>query len=281
MDVLNSLLSELKISGSVYFCDFLKPPWQIAHENESRGLFHLVRRGRCRFVVGTASYELLPGDLVFVSPRVDHTVLACADDDAESLLLCGYCLFDANDDDMRLLDIPPHLVIRHEQLQDWPWISRTLEHLSSEFMSQEHCRELTINKLSELLIVQLLRAEFGINRQQGIMAALRDQRLEKALTSIHTNLDRTWTLEAAAEVATMSRSGFAKKFVETLGINFYDYLTKIRLKRARYLLKHSSIRVTEISAHVGYASDLSFVKVFKKHEGLTPRAFRFREVTSE
>jgi two-component system response regulator YesN len=76
----------------------------------------------------------------------------------------------------------------------------------------------------------------------------------------------------------MSRSGFARKFTETLGLNFYQYLTKVRLKRARYLLKHSGHAVSDIAAMVGYTSDLSFVNVFKKHEGITPRAFRMREI---
>ena len=74
----------------------------------------------------------------------------------------------------------------------------------------------------------------------------------------------------------MSRSGFARKFAETLGVNFYEYLIRVRLKRARYLLKHSGIKVAEIALRIGYASELSFVKVFKKYEGMTPRAFRIK-----
>jgi AraC family transcriptional activator of mtrCDE len=278
MDVLNSLLTELKITGSVYFCDFLKAPWKLDYKNEQRGLFHSVRNGRCMFTVDQIQHELLPGDLVFVSPKIDHHVGAYSGDESESLLLCGYCTFEANEDDMKLLDIPPYLVIRHEQLQKWPWIARTLEHLSSEYLSQEHCRELTIDKLSELLIVQLLRAEFGISRPQGIVAALRDRRLEKALTAIHNSLDKKWTLESVSQIASMSRSGFARKFTEIMGINFYQYLTRVRLKRARYSLKHSGSSVSEIAEQVGYSSDLSFVNVFKKHEGITPRAFRIREI---
>jgi AraC family transcriptional activator of mtrCDE len=277
MDVLNSLLTELKVSGSVYFCDFLKPPWKLGYNNEQRGLFHSVRRGRCKITVGQSNYDLLPGDLVFVSPNIDHNVIAYTGDVTETLLLCGYCTFDANEDDMHLLDIPPFLFIRQEQLQEWPWILRTLEHLSSEYLSQEHCRELTINKLSELLIVQLLRSEFGIKREQGLVAALRDKRLEKALTMMHQDLDRNWTLDSASKVATMSRSGFAKKFTQTLGINFYKYLTRVRLKRARYLLKHTGTTVSQVALQVGYTSELSFVKMFKKYEGVTPRAFRIGE----
>ena len=76
MDVLNSLLTELKITGSVYFCDFLEPPWKLDYLNEKRGLFHSVRRGRCKLSIGGTEYELLRGDLVFVSPNVPDTELS-------------------------------------------------------------------------------------------------------------------------------------------------------------------------------------------------------------
>ncbi|MFT5258669.1 MAG: AraC family transcriptional activator of mtrCDE [Saprospiraceae bacterium] len=165
---------------------------------------------------------------------------------------------------MRLLDVPPYLVMRQAQIEEWPWLLRTLEHLSAEYLSQEYGRELTINKLSELFVVQLLRSEFGVSHDIGIVAALRDKRLEKALTAIHADLSQSWTIDSAAQLATMSRSGFAKKFTDVIGVSFYEYLAQIRLRRARYLLRHANASVAQIALQVGYVSELSFIKMFKK-----------------
>lgn len=136
--------------------------------------------------------------------------------------------------------------------------------------------ELTVNKLTEVLLVQLLRADFGRSTEVGIVAALEDQRLARALTAIHEDPGRHWTIEAAAEVASMSRSGFARRFRELLESSFFDYLTRLRMRSARRLLQTSTLPVPIIAERVGYQSDLSFVKAFKKLHGETPRAFRNR-----
>ena len=72
----------------------------------------------------------------------------------------------------------------------------------------------------------------------------------------------------------MSRSGFARRFKELLDTSFFDYLTRLRMREARQLLSSTGLPVADIAERVGYTSDLSFVKAFKKLHGLTPRAYR-------
>ena len=72
----------------------------------------------------------------------------------------------------------------------------------------------------------------------------------------------------------MSRSGFARRFKELLEMSFFDYLTRLRMRNARTLLATSTLPVPMIAERVGYQSDLSFVKAFKKLHGMTPRAYR-------
>ena len=74
----------------------------------------------------------------------------------------------------------------------------------------------------------------------------------------------------------MSRSGFARKFKELLGTSFFDYLTRLRMRAARELLVTTDMQVAIIGEKVGYQSELSFVKAFKKLHGHTPRAYRLR-----
>ena len=78
----------------------------------------------------------------------------------------------------------------------------------------------------------------------------------------------------------MSRSGFARKFKELLGTSFFDYLTRLRMRDARQLLSASNLSVAMVGEKVGYQSDLSFVKAFKKLHGETPRAFRHKPSVS-
>jgi len=274
MEVLGDILEGLRATGSVYFCDFLEPPWELPYENEDRAMFHLVRRGRCRLDIDGETHHLEPGDFVFIAPGVDHKVFSDDSDDPETLLLCGYCRFDAVEKDVLLRALPRFVLLQRDEMERWPWLTRTLEHLSSEYMSGAPGSDLTVNKLTEVLLVQLLRADFGRSGTTGIIAALRDKRLDRALTAIHQRPGQHWTIQNTAAEASMSRSGFARKFKALLGMSFFEYLTQLRMRNARELLTTTNLPVPTIGETVGYQSDLSFVKAFKKLHGATPRAYR-------
>ncbi len=281
MDVLSDILKGLRAVGSVYFCDFLVPPWDLRYEDEDRAMFHLVRRGRCQVDIDGETHQLEPGDFVFIAPGVDHKLFSDDPDDPKTLLLCGYCQFDAVENDVLLRALPRFVLLQRDEMEQWPWLTRTLEHLSAEYMSGAPGSDLTVNKLTEVLLVQLLRADFGRSTDIGIVAALRDKRLARSLTAIHQHPGQVWTIENAAEEASMSRSGFARRFKELLGTSFFDYLTRLRMRDARELLITTNLSVAMIGEKIGYQSDLSFVKAFKKLHAETPRAYRLRSIAAD
>lgn len=274
MEVLSDILQGIRSSGSVYFCDYLVPPWELPYTDESRAMFHLVRRGRCQVEIGDETHSLETGDFVFFAPGVDHRVYSDFEGDPQTLLLCGYCMFDGEQNDILLRALPNYVLLLRDQLEEWPWLTRTLEHLSAEYMSGAPGSDLTVNKLTEVLLVQLLRIDFGLESKVGIVAALRDKRIHRALTAVHQSPNENWTIERAASEATMSRSGFARRFKELLDTSFFDYLTRLRMREARHLLAGTNLPVADVAERVGYQSDLSFVKTFKKLHGMTPRAYR-------
>jgi AraC-like DNA-binding protein len=276
MEVLSDILEGMRATGSVYFCDFLVPPWELDYKDEERAMFHLLRRGRCRLDIGGGTHDLEAGDFVFISPQVDHRLSSDDPENPQTLLLCGYCRFDAVENDVLLRALPDYVFMRRDEIDRWPWLSRTLEHLSAEYMSGAPGSKLTVNKLTEILLVQLLRADFGRSSDVGIVAALEDKRIARALMAVHEDPGRHWTIGSAAEVASMSRSGFARRFKELLELGFFDYLTRLRMRNARRFLVTSKLPVATVAERVGYQSDLSFVKAFKKLHGLTPRAYRNR-----
>ncbi len=279
MEVLSDILKGLRTAGSVYFCDFLSPPWELVYEQEPRATFHLVRRGRCSIQVDGQEQNLAPGDFVFLAPGMSHRVVSDSDSDPDTLLLCGYCDFAADNDDVLIKALPRFVLMTQDELETSPWLQRTLEHLGAEYMSAAPGSEMTVNKLTEVLLVQLLRIDFGRSGDAGLIAALKDKRIEKALTRIHETPGADWTMESAADIASMSRSGFARRFKELLDTSFFDYLTRLRMRNARELLKTTVLRVPDIGERVGYQSELSFVKAFKKLHGMTPRAYRLSSDT--
>ena len=68
----------------------------------------------------------------------------------------------------------------------------------------------------------------------------------------------------------------ASFFKQETGGNFIEYLTEVRLRNARELLKDSGLSIKEICAESGYSDPNYFSRIFKKYEGVTPSEFRER-----
>lgn len=72
---------------------------------------------------------------------------------------------------------------------------------------------------------------------------------------------------------------FSKVFKQLFDDNFINYLTKIRIDRAKVLLKDISFNIKEVGKSVGYADSNYFTKVFKRSIGMSPSEYRNRHNT--
>lgn len=280
MEVLSDILRSMRVQGSVYFCDHLDAPWTMEFRDTSSASFHLVRRGECWVIAEDLTECLGPGDLVFIEPGRDHVLASHPPDrqpppaGTQTLLLCGYCDF-AEETLTPLLDVFPSLtVVREEEFLKHPWLKSTLDQLSKEYLTQHPGSELVVNKLTEVVLVELIRINFGRSEQSPFISALSDKRISKALHQLHNNPHVTWTLDKMAERIGMSRAAFAKRFKELVGQPMFEYLTMLRIQRAKELLRESNLPLYEVASRVGYESDLAFTKTFKKHTGTTPTRYR-------
>ncbi len=87
---------------------------------------------------------------------------------------------------------------------------------------------------------------------------------------------RDLSLEQVADHFHFSRQYCSRLIRDMTGSTFSELLTWIRLRRGENLLSSTSLAVSEISAELGYKNPETFIRVFKKHEGCTPAAFRKR-----
>ncbi len=280
MEVLSDILRSMRVQGSVYFCDYLHAPWSMEFKDTTSASFHLVRRGECWVTSGERTECLGPGDLVFIEPGRDHVLASQSPGqkplpgEARTLLLCGYCEF-ARETGTPLLDIFPSLtIVREEELLQHPWLKSTLDQLSAEYMFQQPGAELVVNKLTEVVLVELIRINFGRAEQGRFVQALFDKRIGKALQHLHNGPHVAWTLEKMANEVSMSRAALAKRFKALVGQPMFEYLTILRVQRAKELLQETKLPLYEVSSRVGYESDLAFTKTFKKHTGTTPTRYR-------
>jgi AraC-like DNA-binding protein len=103
-----------------------------------------------------------------------------------------------------------------------------------------------------------------------------DSHVERALAAMKREPSRGWTVAALARIAGLSRAPFARRFERMMGTPPLRYLTELRLRQAATRLVTSDARLAEIAIDVGYATEFSFAKAFKRAFGVAPGLFRKR-----
>jgi AraC-like DNA-binding protein len=148
--------------------------------------------------------------------------------------------------------------------------------MQSEFAAQRCGAGSVVNRLGEVLIIRMLRAqiEAGATRP-GLLAGLSDPRISRAIVAIHDHPGRIWRNEDLAQIAGLSLSRFAEMFLDKVGEPPAVYLRRWRLTLARQDLVRGD-RVEAIARRYGYASPEGFARAFRKHFGETPIALRPR-----
>lgn len=109
--------------------------------------------------------------------------------------------------------------------------------------------------------------------QTGWLAGVRDPDVGKALALLHQQPARPWTIAALAAEVEVSRSVLAERFQHFLADTPIGYLTRWRLHLAAQLLPASK-SVAEVAGDIGYESEPSFNRAFKREFGLPPARFR-------
>ena len=96
----------------------------------------------------------------------------------------------------------------------------------------------------------------------------------KARKFIHEHADEELSLTEVGKVVNISANHLSEKFKEVAGINFVDYVARIRVAKACDLLRNSNLRISEIAFAVGFQSLSQFNRVFKKLTQKSPTQFR-------
>jgi AraC-like DNA-binding protein len=236
------------------------------------GYIHVLRAGRMRVeTAGQPDARLDEPGLVFYMTPTTHTVMP---EGEGSELVCASFEFGVGMQNPLALALPEKILI---SLADLPTLAATLEVLFAEAV-EHHCgRQAILDRLCEVVIIQLLRALMDQERMAiGVLAGLSDPRLARAINAMHADPAHNWTLEELASIATMSRARFATNFRATVGTTPMLYLGEWRLSVARTLLRRGR-SVQQTADAVGYGSASALSRAFAARSGLSPTEWKQRQ----
>lgn len=190
--------------------------------------------------------------------------------------ICGYMTCDPHLSRTLLGGLPPILKINIRNDASGQWLENSLRYSVDNADASRPGGEAVLAKLSEVLFVETLRRYMALlpQEQTGWLAGVRDSEVGKALALLHRKPAHPWTIATIANEVGISRSVLAERFRRYLTETPIAYLTRWRLQLGAQMLKSTSSGVAQIAADVGYESEPSFNRAFKREFGLPPARFR-------
>ncbi len=108
----------------------------------------------------------------------------------------------------------------------------------------------------------------------GWLSGAIDSRINPAMSAMHADPGRAWTVNDLAELSNLSRSAFADRFQRVVGQAPLSHLTTWRLDRAAELLRYSRAPVADIANRVGQPSEAAFSRAFRGRYEMSPTQWR-------
>jgi AraC family transcriptional regulator len=137
------------------------------------------------------------------------------------------------------------------------------------------------DSIYEELLSRMIRIHAGINGELDKFKAVKRstrielyKRLNIAKDFMHANLGRKINLEIISGTASLSVHHFKREFKTLFGYTPHRYLFLKRMEKARQLLKESELPVNEIALNTGFIDQSSFIRQFRKLNGITPGDYR-------
>lgn len=303
IDPLTDMLRGLRLDGVEYGRCRMSGDWSFHYPAQENAHFHFVAGKGCwlRRPDGEWS-ELTAGDAVLVPRGAAHTLASApgieprpfprgeclaicesvfdyADTDEEagavSVLFCGSMRF--NIDGLHpLLRMMPDLMRAQELMVTEPAIPHLLEAMVSECAMSRVGASGILARLADVMAAQIIRSwvERGCGSSAGWIAAVRDPEIGRVLAAIHAEPERDWTVADLAGLMGASRSGFAAKFTAIVGETPARYVTEVRMHQARQWIARDGMRIAEAAHRLGYDSEASFSRAFKRIIGAAPGRMR-------
>lgn len=265
MDKLSPLLSHFNIQAGVFFAGNMCGGHAFERD-ELHGHLHVIRRGRVQLMgKSIRSVDVTEPTLVFMPQPNAHRLLS--DNDLGADVVCGTVLFGGGGRNPITDSLPTEVIVK---LAEIPHLESLIDLIFDEAFAQSDGKQAVMNRLCEVLIIQLLRHCVDTGQTDGgTLSGLGDPKLALAILAMQASPEKRWSLEEMAQLAGMSRARFAFRFKQVVRETPGEFLASWRVMTAQKLLQKGK-QVKHVVDAVGYSSSSALNRAFVRKLGMTP-----------
>lgn len=310
IDVLSDVFDTIKLRATLYFRTDFTPPWAVtvpAYEQAAR--FHLVVQGRCHARLPSGFHaDLGSGDLILIPRGTEHVLcdpptqqpaplekvieesgyagtgifaIGKGNPQATTQMVCGHFGFTLGADHPLLRALPEAIVMTPGDRARHPLLDETLRLVARRAFTEGPGSAATITRLSEVFFIETVKACVGQAPELArLLTALSDKYVGRALELVHHAPANPWSVERIASEIGMSRSRFAERFTQMVGMAPIAYLGEWRLQKSLEKLLATQESIKEIAHGTGYKSAAAFTRAFSARFGDSPARYRAKSSSS-
>ena len=145
----------------------------------------------------------------------------------------------------------------------------------NQFKDLEYRRNLkgSMHRIESIKNLYLILLNLAKSVSDKYLPNKKQKALQPAIEYISQNFNQNITIETLAELVGMSPSYFRKRFVQVIGTSPIAYAKKMRIEKAKEILKSDHESLTDIAIALGYSNLFDFSRDFKKHVGVAPSKY--------
>ncbi len=304
MSVLVDIFDTLDLQGVMYFQTNFSPPWAIEVPPLGQATrFHLIMQGRCRFKFPSGqSVAANAGDMILIpggrshimscepissAPSVEEVmaksgytgsgvfVVGSGETETATQILCGHFDFHNEADHPIINALPEYMTVRRSDRAQNLFLNETMNMIVKSVRSGTLGVEPTFRRLSEIIFIEIICSAANSDQALGsVLQAFTDIHIGRALDLVHKNIAANWSVGGLASEVGMSRSRFAQRFKDLMGIGPMTYVSEWRLQKAVFLLRQTPATVQTVANKIGYQSPAAFTRAFTQKFGQSPSLYR-------
>lgn len=263
MDTLSALIAHAEPKANLFFSGNLCGSSDSSN-HPTGGVLHLVRSGELALYNQTNLIQVIKEPTLIIYPKgkahcMQSKTLTGCDVVCASLTFKDSPLYRA---------LPNTIMLPLSQLTN---LSHVITMLFDEAFKPRFAQSAVISNLLDLLLLLVIR-HLVENKVcgAGLLAALSESKLAKAIEVIHQQPDHPWTVEELAKQVGMSRARFAALFHRVIGQPPLSYVTESRLLLAQKLLLMGN-PIKSVCLEVGYSGSVAFSRAFQRQFDITPK----------
>jgi AraC-like DNA-binding protein len=244
-----------------------------------RGDFYLLTDGLSYYTATDLKKEPLDGRQIFDEYLGKDEVVRYGDGVGKVVVSGGRFTFDDDTSEVLLKQLPP-LIRMPATSPSATSLKAILDLLADETGTIRPGSTIAATGIANLVLIHILRAHLAaMPLNTGWLCAIRDKQIGTALSLMHGDIAKRWTVNDLASGIGMSRTVFTQRFKKLVGFSPLDYLLRWRMTVARSELRNG-VSLTRVAERVGYSSDTAFNSAFKRITGQSPGRFRLKALAN-